>query len=36
MLVDAIGGYPIARREILLRARNASFSGTLAEGGEES
>jgi hypothetical protein len=30
MLVDAILGYPIARNEILKRAPQAIFSGTLA------
>jgi hypothetical protein len=34
LLVDAIAGYEIARREIVRRARNAVFSGTLAEESE--
>lgn len=31
LLVDSIGGYAIARREILRRAAHATFSGTLAQ-----
>ena len=32
LLVDAIGGYAIARREIVRRASGAELSGTLVEG----
>ena len=36
LLVDAIGGYQIARREIIRRARNAALSGTLRGDSEQS